>query len=111
MDKKESKEREKTDTDELLDMVVKLTERVVSLESKIESVESSVFQYVSMDFEKWLDAKVRGYEYGPELKAEVMPKVRGRGIIESKKIFFECKDKLFAVKYPNAPRGPQTYRW
>ena len=99
------------DTDEVLEMIGSLETRITKIERKIDLMEATASQHIGGDFERWLDGKVRGFEYGPELKADVMPKVKGKNMTDSKKIFYECRDKLFEKKYPDAPRGPQTWRW
>lgn len=111
MTKETAGEKKSRDIDEVFEMLVQLSDRVTKLESRFDIVESASIQHASGDFERWLDSKLRGFEYGPELKAEVMPKIRGKGLQDSKKIFYECRDKLFERKYPDAPRGPKTWRW
>jgi hypothetical protein len=99
------------DFDEILEMFGNLEQRIIKVEKRIDFMEATASQHISGEFERWLDAKVRGFEYGPELKAEIMPKVKGKNMMDSKKLFYECRDKLFEKKYPDAPRGPQTWRW
>lgn len=99
------------DAEDILEMIGTLETRQAKLEKRVDLMEATASQHISGEFERWLDSKVRGFEYGPELKGEVMPKVKGKLLTDSKKIFYECRDKLFEKKYPDAPRGPQTWRW
>ena len=88
--------KEISGTRDIEEMVLLLDERVTRLENERVAT-------VNNQFEIWIDNKVRGYEYGPDLKKIVMPQCVGKTADESRKIFFIERDKLVKEKYPGKP--------
>ena len=88
--------KEISGTRDIEEMVLMLDERVTRLENERVAT-------VNNQFEIWIDNKVRGYEYGPDLKKIVMPQCVGKTADESRKIFFIERDKLVKEKYPGKP--------
>jgi hypothetical protein len=92
-----AKQKESSDTkDDIWDFVADLEKRVVQLEA--ERIYS-----VNNQFEIWVDNKVRGSAYGPDLKKVVMPQAIGKPIEECRKIFFIERDRLIKDRYPGQP--------
>ena len=83
-------------SDDLVEMVLALEERVARLENERVAA-------VNNQFEIWMDNKVRGFSYGPDLKKIVMPQCVGKTADESRKIFFSERDKLIKERYPGKP--------
>jgi len=82
--------------DDLVEMVLALEERVTRLENDRAAA-------VNTQFEIWMDNKVRGFSYGPDLKKIVMPQCVGKTQEESRRIFFTERDKLVKERYPGKP--------
>lgn len=80
-----------------------IEEMVLNLEERVTRLENERVATVNNQFEIWMDHKIRGYAYGPDLKKIVMPKCVGRTSDESKKIFFTERDKLVRERFPDAP--------
>lgn len=80
-----------------------IEEMVLALEERVTRLENERVAAVNNQFEIWMDNKVRGFEYGPDLKKAVMPQCVGKTAEESKRIFFAERDKLIKVRYPGKP--------
>jgi len=80
-----------------------IEERLLALEERVTRLENERVATVNNQFEIWMDNKVRGFEYGPDLKKIVMPKCVGRTAEESRRIFFAERDKLIKERYPGKP--------
>lgn len=90
----------RTDIEE---MVLYLEERMTAIEKKMERFEAERMSSVNNQFEIWVDNKVRGVAYGPDLKKIVMPQSIGKTVEESRKLFFMERDKLIKERYPGQP--------
>jgi hypothetical protein len=65
---------------------------------------------VSNEMEKWIDNKIRGFAYGPDLKKKVMPMLIGKPFDNvAKRIFYETRDEMVKKLYPDARTGPGTW--
>ena len=80
-----------------------LRSMVIGLEKRVTRLEAEKLQTVNNQFEIWLDAKIRSFEYGPDLKKIVMPLSVGKGLTESRKIFYVERDKMLNERYPGKP--------
>lgn len=80
-----------------------LAERMSALEGRVTKLENEKVYAVNNQFEIWLDNKVRGFEYGPDLKKLVMPQSVGKSLEESRKIFYTERDKMVRERYPGKP--------
>jgi len=78
-------------------------ERMQALEDRVTRLENERVYAANNQFEIWMDNKVRGFEYGPDLKKIVMPQSVGKPTEECRKIFFTERDKLVKEKYPGKP--------
>jgi len=76
---------------------------VSDLEKRVAQLEAERIYSVNNQFEIWVDNKVRGSAYGPDLKKIVMPQVIGKPIEECRKIFFIERDRLVKERYPGQP--------
>lgn len=85
------------------EMVLYLEERMTAIEKKMERFEAERMSSVNNQFEIWVDNKVRGVAYGPDLKKIVMPQSIGKTVEESRKLFFMERDKLVKERYPGQP--------
>lgn len=94
LSKEEARERESSGT---------LEDRVSALEVRVSRIENERIYAANNQFEIWVDNKVRGYEYGPDLKKIVMPQGVGKTVEESRKIFYVERDKLVKERYPGRP--------
>ena len=77
-----------------------IEEMVLALEERVTRLEAERIYSVNNQFEIWVDNKVRGSAYGPDLKKIVMPQAVGKPIEECRKIFFVERDKLIKERYP-----------
>jgi len=80
-----------------------IEQRVTALEKRMERFEAERMCSVNNQFEVWVDNKVRGSAYGPDLKKIVMPQSIGKPIEECRKIFFVERDRLVKERYPGQP--------
>ncbi len=80
-----------------------LADRVAALEGRIARLENERVYAASNQFEIWVDNKVRGFEYGPDLKKIVMPQAVGKPMEECRKIFYVERDKMVKERYPGKP--------
>ncbi len=80
-----------------------IEEMVLALEERVTKLENERLYATNNQFEIWVDNKVRGFSYGPDLKKIVMPQASGKSIEESRKIFYTERDKLVKQKYPGQP--------
>jgi len=80
-----------------------LEERLFALEERVARLENERVAAVNNQFEIWMDNKLRGFEYGPDLKKIVMPQCVGRTAEESRRIFFSERDRLVKERYPGKP--------
>lgn len=80
-----------------------IEEMVLALEERVTRLENERVAAVNNQFEIWMDNKVRGFSYGPDLKKIVMPQCVGRTAEESRKIFFVERDKLVKERFPGQP--------
>ena len=80
-----------------------LAEMVAALEERVARLENERVAAVNNQFEIWMDNKIRGFTYGPDLKKIVMPLCVGKTQDESRKIFFVERDKLVKERFPGQP--------
>jgi uncharacterized protein (UPF0335 family) len=80
-----------------------IEEMVLALEERVMRLENERVAAVNNQFEIWMDNKLRGFSYGPDLKKVVMPQCVGRTADESRKIFFVERDKLVRERFPGQP--------
>ena len=80
-----------------------LAERVSALEARVTRLETERVAAVNNQFEIWMDNKIRGYSYGPDLKKIVMPQCVGKTQEESRRVFFTERDKLVKERFPGKP--------
>ena len=85
------------------EMVLSTEERITAIEKRMERFEAERMSSVNNQFEIWVDNKVRGAAYGPDLKKIVMPQSIGKTVEESRKVFFIERDKLAKERYPGQP--------
>ena len=78
-------------------------ERFEALEKRVARLENERVATVNNQFEIWMDNKLRGFSYGPDLKKIIMPQCVGKTADESKKIFFMERDRLVKERYPGKP--------
>jgi len=91
--KTETKERELSSVEQ----------RMTNLEKRMDRYEAERMCAVNNQFEVWVDNKLRGSAYGPDLKKVVMPQSIGKPIEECRKIFFVERDRLVKERYPGQP--------
>jgi hypothetical protein len=80
-----------------------IEQRVATLEKRMTQFEAERMCSVNNQFEIWVDNKLRGSAYGPDLKKIVMPQSIGKPIEECRKIFFGERDRLVKERYPGQP--------
>jgi len=80
-----------------------LMERLEALENRVTKLENEKTYAINNQFEIWMDNKLRGFEYGPDLKKIVMPQSVGKSLEESRKIFYAERDRLVKERYPGKP--------
>ena len=80
-----------------------LEDMILALEERVAKLEGERLSQVNNQFEIWMDNKVRGFEYGPDLKKIVMPLSIGKAVEECRKIFYTERDKLVKERYPGKP--------
>ena len=83
-----------------------IEERMAALEKKVAKIETERVYATNNQFEVWVDNKVRGFQYGPDLKKVVMPQSIGKSLEESRKIFYTERDKMVKQLYPGKPTPP-----
>lgn len=84
-----------------------LAEMLSELEHRVKRLEDEKIYAVNNQFEIWMDNKLRGFEYGPDLKKIVMPQSVGKTMEESRKIFYAERDRMVKERYP----GRATPMW
>jgi hypothetical protein len=86
--------------------LAEIEEMILAFDERLTKLENDRSIQVINQFEIWIDNKVRGFQYGPDLKKIVMPMSISKTMEEARKIFYTERDKLIKERYPGKPTPP-----